>query len=278
MTQRTLIVHTGGIGDFLCTLPALKTLSATCTIDIAGIPERIALAEAAGIASKTFDLERTGFHSVFTTPNDTLREFVEPYGRAFIWMSDGDGLIQQNLRAAGLNEVHCFPGFPESTWNRSAALWYGECLSLPIDLPAQLHFGPTTHLADIIIQPGSGSPRKNWPLEKFHELGEHLEALGFSVMWCRGPAEEDVGKLGRELPPMSLCDLARTLSGAKLFVGNDSGISHLASIAGCPSVAIFGPTDATVWHPVGKRTTVVQGNPWPDVDSVLRATMARVGA
>jgi ADP-heptose:LPS heptosyltransferase len=54
-----------------------------------------------------------------------------------------------------------------------------------------------------------------------------------------------------------LYELACWLAGASLYVGNDSGITHLAAAAGAPVVALFGPTDPAVWAPRGPRVRVV---------------------
>jgi hypothetical protein len=56
-------------------------------------------------------------------------------------------------------------------------------------------------------------------------------------------------------------DLVALLAGARAFVGNDAGPSHLAALLGTPTVAVFGPTSASVWRPQGPDVQVVQGDP-----------------
>ncbi len=101
----------------------------------------------------------------------------------------------------------------------------------------------------IAIHPFSGSPRKNWPLENFEELARRLERHA-PVAWCvepdGSPRIDDLYELA--------CWLAR----ARLYAGNDSGISHLAAAVGTPVVAWFGPTDPKVWAPRGASVTVVR--------------------
>lgn len=276
MSHRTLVVHTGGIGDFLCALPALQCLGRETAIEIAGMPERVALAEAAGIAGAAHDLDHTGFPSVFTAPDDRLRDFARRFDRALVWMKDPDGAITRNLATAGIPEVRCVPGIPPSGWSRHAAYWYAEGARVPIVLPARFDFGPAPRSYDVILQPGSGSAAKNWPLEDFLHLAAALGKSGHAVTWCRGPAETALPVLAPVLPAMPLCELARTLAGSALFVGNDSGISHLASLAGCATVAVFGPTDPDVWQPAGARTTVVRGAPWPAWQDVFQAAISQM--
>ncbi|MBI4889064.1 MAG: glycosyltransferase family 9 protein [Acidobacteria bacterium] len=95
-----------------------------------------------------------------------------------------------------------------------------------------------------VIQPFSGSLRKNWGLEKFRAVAS---GLGMEVRCCCGPEEELAGALRFE----SLRELMPFLAGARVYLGNDSGISHLAAALGAPVVAVFGPTDAKIWAPRG---------------------------
>lgn len=109
-----------------------------------------------------------------------------------------------------------------------------------------------------VIHPFSGSARKNWPLERFRELAERLPC---PVRWCAGPEEVLEGAERFE----DLYELARWLARARLYIGNDSGITHLAAAVGTPVVAIFGPTDPEVWGPRGERVTVIRGESLEDL-------------
>lgn len=113
----------------------------------------------------------------------------------------------------------------------------------------------------LALHPGSGSPRKNWPAARFVALARELQP-GKPTLLVLGPAEA-----GLEHPDLPLAVVARNLplrvlgallSGAGLFVGNDSGVSHLAAAAGAPVCALCGPTDPAVWAPVGARVRCVR--------------------
>ena len=97
--------------------------------------------------------------------------------------------------------------------------------------------------ASIILHPFSGSAKKNWPLANFRELAAQLDG----VAWTCGPEEELPGATRFA----DLADLARWISGARLYIGNDSGITHLAAAVGTPVLALFGPTDPSIWRPAG---------------------------
>ena len=105
-----------------------------------------------------------------------------------------------------------------------------------------------------VIHPFSGSARKNWPLERFRALARGIGRT-MPVEWCAGPED----------PPLAgavriddLYELACWLGRARLYVGNDSGITHLAAAAGAPVLALFGPTDPLVWAPRGPRVRVAR--------------------
>jgi ADP-heptose:LPS heptosyltransferase len=118
----------------------------------------------------------------------------------------------------------------------------------------------------LAVHPGSGSPAKNWPLDRFADAARRLSP-DRPWLLVLGPAEDEV-----EPPPgavvarsWGLRTLGATLASAGLFLGNDSGVAHLAAACGTRTLALFGPTDPAQWAPVGP---FVAG---------LRAPSARVG-
>ena len=132
--------------------------------------------------------------------------------------------------------------------------------------------------AAVAIHPGSGSSAKNWPAARFAAVARHLQReRGMRLLLVSGPADEaavdglrqrlsDPGRASSsgseqdaivlQEPPLPL--LAAILSRCQLYVGNDSGVSHLAAALGVPTVAIFGPTDPDVWAPHGPAVRIVR--------------------
>lgn len=273
MKPRMLMVHTGGVGDFICTFPTLATLASIYDIEIAGNPERVVLARDAGLARAVHDIEGTGFHSVFSEPDSRLRSFASGFDEALIWMPDHDGAIRHHLMDIGIPLVRCFEGIPPKDWERHATHWYATCADVEIALPFQVPFTPVDDGPEVILHPGSGSLTKNWPLANFEEVARSIELRGYKVVWCAGPAEAAMARRPDSLPPLPLRTLARYLAGARLFIGNDSGISHLAGLSGCPTLAIFGVTKPHVWAPAGPRVEVLQGTPWVAPEVVISASL-----
>ncbi len=90
-------------------------------------------------------------------------------------------------------------------------------------------------------------------MERFQALADELER-SMRVEWCAGPEDELAGARRFD----DLYDLACWLAAARVYIGNDSGPTHLAAAAGTPVVALFGPSDPAVWAPRGPRVAVAK--------------------
>lgn len=273
MSIRTLVVHTGGIGDFLLMCPTLKRLAEDGPLELAGpYRDRLHLAVASGIADAAHDLDSTGFGSVFAEVGDSVLRFLSGFDRVIVWMQD-DGAIRKACESAGVRDIRIFPGLPPENWSRHASDYFAECLGMGSLPPLRLPFESDEAPHDVLIHPGSGGARKNWPMDRFATLAAKLESAGRRVEWIVGPAEEHLSLPEKSvlLAVPSLVTLARHLSVTRLYVGNDSGITHLAAACGCESIAIFGPTNPVVWAPRGDHVTVVYEGAWPGFDRVRAA-------
>jgi ADP-heptose:LPS heptosyltransferase len=115
----------------------------------------------------------------------------------------------------------------------------------------------------LAIHPGSGSPSKNWPAQRFASF---VQARESAAPWLLviGPGDEEATSPLAALPgavpvrDLPLRPLGALLSQAALYLGNDSGITHLAAAAGAPTLALFGPTDPTTWSPLGPHVEVLR--------------------
>ncbi|MGI9148183.1 MAG: glycosyltransferase family 9 protein [Chloroflexota bacterium] len=110
---------------------------------------------------------------------------------------------------------------------------------------------------EVLVHPGSGSTAKNWPAARFAET---IRALESPVRLIVGEADGAAARsletiLGRALPRLEhtpLEHLAARLAGCRAYLGNDSGVSHLAGLSGARTLVLFGPTSATAWRPFGR--------------------------
>jgi ADP-heptose:LPS heptosyltransferase len=121
----------------------------------------------------------------------------------------------------------------------------------------------------LMVHPGSGGMSKRWPLDRFFSLTRtFVETEGAFVVIFTGPAEDDLfldrverfcrGEEGTaHAGDADLTALAALLGLCGAYVGNDSGVSHLAAATGAPTIALFGATDQLVWGPVGRKVKVI---------------------
>ncbi len=145
-----------------------------------------------------------------------------------------------------------FPALPPSNNRLHIVDFFLNHVGAPLGKAPHIDVTPVPN-GTIVIHPFSGSPRKNWPMAKFRAVAEHLEG---AISWCAAPHEPLAGAV--KIP--DLYELACWLAGAKAYIGNDAGITHIAAAVGAPVVAIFGPTDPVIWAPRGRCVGIVSGD------------------
>jgi len=249
--MRRLVIRPGGIGDVIVSLPAIACL-ATESFEVWTPTRTVPLVRFAGcvraIASTGLDLLGV------TDPPIGLIEALHEFDSIVSWYGANRPEFRQAVEMLGLpfTFLEALPaestGLHATDFYLEQARQFAECRSDGI---------PRIECAMrredyAVIHPFSGSARKNWPLDKFYVLAGKLER-GMPVKWCAG--EED--------PPLpgafridDLYELACWLAKARLYIGNDSGITHLAAAVGTPVLALFGPTDPEVWAPRGQHVRV----------------------
>lgn len=126
----------------------------------------------------------------------------------------------------------------------------------------------------LAMAPAANWVGKTWPAERFAQVARALlddagPLAGGRLMLLGGPEDERViSAIRRSIPREKVIDLAgkvdlvtvyAALKHARLFIGNDSGLMHLAAAAGAPTVGLFGPSDERLYAPWGPHTRVVRG-------------------
>lgn len=128
-----------------------------------------------------------------------------------------------------------------------------------------------------VLHPHPQWAYKRWPLDAWVEIGRYLHDRGMTVVLSGGPGQEEadyVARIAARLPQgavdlagrASLAELAGIIAQAKLFIGPDTGITHLAAATGAPTIALFGPTNPVKWAPWPKAYREDR-NPFPKVGS-----------
>ena len=258
--MRRLVIRPGGIGDVIVSLPAIACLE-TEDFEV-WLPARmVSLFALAPVAGRVRAISSTGLDLVgVVEPPAVLMEALRQFDSIVSWYGANRPEFREAVAALGL-PVTFLPALPPEDSRVHATDFYlsqvranGECQSDGIPrLVCPVTPCPVTPCERFaVIHPFSGSARKNWPLANFQAMARELEGE-MLVRWLAGGEDPP---LPGALHIPDLRELACFLAGAALYVGNDSGISHLAAAAGAPVLALFGPTDPAVWAPRGANVRV----------------------
>ena len=255
---KRLIIRPGAIGDCIVSLPAIEHL----TTDYTEVWVPRAVAPLVRTADRVRALPSTGIDLVGIT-NPALPVFSE-FDDIVSWYGANRPEFRDTVTHL---PFRLFPAMPD-----------GSCHAVDLFMRhiggpdgAVPHIECPRHDAGFIaIHPFSGSPRKNWPLKQFRELASRLP---LPVRFCVSPVQE----FGDAVQIDDLYDLACWLARGRLYIGNDSGITHLAAAVGVPVVALFGPMEPSVWGPRSRAPVkVIRHEPMEEisVDQVLEAASA----
>jgi len=284
------VVRPGALGDTLLTLPALALLrhwAPDAQITLIARDDCRSLLFRAGCADAGWSWDLPDWSALFADPpampSPLAKAALAEADLTIVWLADPTGAIARSLSVLGARRSLVAAPLPPVEQRTHVALWLAQTL-LPLGLPAvslaELVTLAHTHIervtvaaveepAIIALHPGAGSPRKRWPTPRFAELAQRARVAGYTPLLLCGPADEaavaatQAALRGRGGPVAQannfpLVALARLLSRCAGFVGNDSGVSHLAGLVGVPTVALFGPTDPARWSPLGPRVQALR--------------------
>lgn len=268
--ERVLALFPGALGDLLCCWPALQALRATGAALTLAAHEAWFDALPSG-AVTPLSIDRREIADLFGGGPlaDGTRALLSDFTRIESWTGYGDDNFASRLDTAsgGSVAVHPFRAFDRG---EHASHYYARCLGvlplvdrLPVRAEAaawtkmwwpQHRLGPRT----LVIHAGSGSARKNW--EGMAEVATAWRAGGGQVLSLCGPVESERGSVlahDAAVRGERLDRVAALLARAPCYLGNDSGISHLAGLVGARTVALFGPSDPRAWRPLGDGVRVL---------------------
>jgi heptosyltransferase-3 len=290
---QVLVVRGGAIGDFILTLPAIQLIRASLPdphIAVLGYRNVVDVAVEFGIVDEARSIEY-GSMAQFFVPGAKLDEELSRWLGSFdlvvSYLYDPDGYFAGNIERCKvetfLQAIHKVDDDPSQGHAAGQLARPLEQLAMFLECPAPtLDFSrvPSRDASELIvdsekrwiaIHPGSGSPRKNWPVEKWFETCRALQAADDLVHFAivTGEADTESGEGLVSMLQTSGCrftrwharplpELAWALRKCALFLGHDSGISHLAAASGARSVLLFGPTDSCIWSPQNQAVRVIE--------------------
>lgn len=290
-----LVLHQGGVGDFILCLPAIGSIRRHYTgvrMELMGYPRILQLVEGRYYVDKGRSVDEVGLVSLYLEGSDVNGpgfRYFRGFDLAFLFTQDREGIFSTNVRRAGVKEVFSIPRFPGDKRRVHIIDQMLSCLS-SVGIPqgrgvpriflseedrrfgevwlAQKGAYEAAEKGFIALHPGSGSRKKLWPLEKFSDLAARItHTLGLHVILLVGPAEREYLGSGFErmrfmhavvADSLPLIQVASLLNSCRCYIGNDSGMTHLAAAVGVPTVALFGPSDPEIWGPRGKKVAIVR--------------------
>ncbi len=276
-----LVLRGGALGDFIVTLPALRLLRErwpNAEITLVGNATAAALGRLAGCVDTVLSQHEARWSALMDRSPlpPRLTEWLGRFDLVVNYWPDDDGTIGSHFPLRDGQRYLATTAEPRLA---PAARHYCEplrALGLETSDYRSRIGQPVTRGATIAVHPGSGSPRKNWPLDRWRALLERIDAP-FLILGGEAdePALHALSSCGEVFASRPLPEVAARLAACRGFIGHDSGISHLAAAVGTPCVLLFGPTDPAMWAPPGDHVRVVRRGPALadlDVGDVLAMT------
>lgn len=286
--SKILVIRGGALGDFILTTPILQLLKRELDTEIhlMGYEPFISIAKQAELVQDTISIESGNLVPFFIANNekgDLPQELVDSFSQYSVVISylfDPGNHFTENLKLVGVKTllqgihkpietdppIHATAQLAEPL--EKIALYYEPENLTPINWKNK-----NPNQDTISIHPGSGSPKKNWGLDNWLKLVQLINKSypNSPIQIITGEVEEEhkialeiEAKLENQLPNktihlrnLPLVEICHYLAGTTLFVGHDSGVTHLASSLGIPTLSLFGPTEPAIWAPPHHNSQVI---------------------
>lgn len=260
--MKILVLRGGALGDFIVTLPALHLLKGRwpeAQITLVGNATAAKLGLADGVLTEAYSQHEARWAALYGSDPlpALLREWLETFDLVLSFWPDPEGELCSRFPLRSAQRFIAGPAKPSAG---PAAAHFCAVLG-PLGLVAgeitpRLRLPSLKYTADstqVSLHPGSSSPERNWPVDRWAEVAAELRRRGFRVLIIAGEcdleAAERLSPYGEVLVEPPLLELARRLARGTLHLGHDTGVSHLAAALGLPCVVLFGPTDPGIWAP-----------------------------
>lgn len=288
MTDRILLVQLADRGDLILTTPALHALRETCPdahLTLLASSHSAPLVEGAGLVDEIVTLDRQAFnHSLaFLNPGNLRRlfgmgkydtvvffhQFTLNLGTPKFWLIARAARAKRRIGLQNGSGWFLTESVPDEGFGaqHQAQYWLALVGLLGADSaprPARIRVGTydlpgTGDGPRIVIHAGGGgySLARRWEPEKFAGVADQLHnELGAQIMLVGGPDDDaNTVEAFMQHRPINLSgqttmdELASVIQQADLYIGTDSGVTHIAAAVGTPVVAIYGPSNNAAWGP-----------------------------
>ena len=267
------------MGDTLLLAPALYQIADKAKVVLLGRKPGIDFLKP--LLLDCLDYEKGGWHTLFFEQPHCKDLLFPNVDMVICFLSDPQGILNKGLRKCLKNiPIFSFPPFPQRQEKIHVAAYLASCLKksgLPINpekaideaqrRPLLGEGKPWRSERTIVLHPGSGSKKKNYSPEFWLNLIK-TKNRGISHKWILllGPAEDKWDQIiSKELSEIEIDiihsphkdKLLSLLKKASLYLGHDSGITHLAAMLGTRTICLFKNSDPLQWAPLGADVTII---------------------
>jgi len=290
-----LIIHPGTLGDVMLSLTAIESIRRRfhdyeLILLVRGEIGQILLVY--DVVDRVLNIDETMLADLFSKNLQLGTDNADVLTRcrqAVVWANDPDGRLFVNLQSLGVENISIISPHDDSLhashqsdrYCESVMAWEKDRTRLESLSPFRISaanqgdkkitpaFPPRNDRKILMIHPGSGSRHKCLRPEKMGAVIRQLsESQDYQIILCQGPADENIlFDLQPYIPQIphsilkntSLSEMAMAIRQADIFLGHDSGLTHLAAALGVPTMVLFGPTDPLRWGPKGTNVKILQG-------------------
>lgn len=235
--MKRLIIRPGGIGDTIVAFPAMEHLRA----DYTEVWVRSEVVPLIKFADRTCSIAASGIDMLglsLVPPRLDVHSKLATFDEIWSWYGTRRDEFRAEMQA---HPFHFLEGLPKDE-KLHAGDFFASQVGAPAPAIPAIALDPIRH-GRAVVHPFSGSPSKDWSYANFRAVAKALDAE-----WAADTGGFKFDNLHR---------LAAWLAGAGVYIGNDTGITHLAAAVGTPVVALFGPTKPAVWAPRGANVRVI---------------------
>jgi len=268
----TLVYLSGALGDLLLSTPALAAIRHVCAGTALQFVAPRALAQLYPQLADTFiDIDSAHAAALFG-PDAAAMLHAAQIATAIVFAPPASALVRNLCQIPQLT-VHAIDVTPRLCVAQHYSQFVHDRLcaalgcALPFGIPQPCATAPSSPAAQpfAVVHPGSGAPRKTAAPTLLAAACHDLQGKQ-DWQWLLVGGEADAqavrafrAEFSRPVAVVTnptLPELAWYLNHAQAYVGNDSGVSHLAGIVGARGTVFFGPTDPQVWRPLGTTLAV----------------------
>ena len=256
-------------------LAALRERFPGVEIEVLGYPRIAPLALSGGLATAVHALESPGLAMFFARGGSfdlEWREFFGQFAIVISYLFDPDKIFETNVKSCGPCQFIVAQHRPDE----AKPIHASDVFLKPLEQLTIFESDPVARLElpglgkrknCLALHPGSGSESKNWPEENWRELVGHLldhsplnllliggEAEGYRLQRLANGMPSDRLEIAQHIP---LPELALRLAKCAGYVGHDTGMTHLAAALGLPTLVLWGPSNETIWRPLGEKVRVL---------------------